>query len=235
MKRLAMLLSGLLMAPALAHADFKQGSQTLSVEIGAGGSSKEFAWSDVQAGARDEQVSDTGGSLGLQYVYYLKGSPAIGLGLDLIGNGLEDHDASNVFPNYDSTSHFRPGTTLAIMRLAYPKGVFRPYILGGLGFHTTRFLLQLRPNGSSTWSDTGTNETRDIVDDKATGFAAAFGFGADAFITEAFFIGMELRGTYLGKTNYGVTPAGRALGFNEVDDDLSVGNILFRTGFKFGA
>lgn len=220
---------------APAFADYLPGSQTINVQFGGGGSDNEFEWSKVRSDGRDVDATDAGGALGGQYIYYVTGQPAIGLGLDISHNFLHDHAETGIFPNLDSNSHFRPTTVLAVAKLAYPRGKFRPYVMAGVGVHNTHFLLELTPNGA-VWADTGTRETRKIIDGSASAAAVAWGVGADWFPTakDNFFLGLELRGNYLASANYGVTAQGRAAGFTEASDDLSFSNLFLRTGWKFG-
>ncbi len=216
-------------------ADYLPGSQTLNVQFGGGGSDNEFEWSDIRPDGRDVEATDGGGALGGQYIYYVTAQPAIGLGIDISHNFLGDHSERGIFPNLDSNSHFRPTTFLAMAKLAYPKGALRPYVFAGVGVHNTHFLLELTPNGA-TWSDTGTAETRKIMDGSASAAAVAYGVGADWFpaARDHFFLGLELRGNYLASADYGVTAQGRAAGFTNANGDLSYSNLFLRAGLKFG-
>jgi hypothetical protein len=234
MKKMMMLAALMIMCPLSARADFQKGSQTLNFHIGGGSTQNEFEWSSSSPDGRDEEAADGGPAGGGQYVYYLHASPGIGIGFDISHTGLKDHSASQVFPNLDSNSNFKPTTFLAIGKLAYPRGMFRPYLLGGIGLHSTDMLLELTPN-NATWADTGTTETRRVIDGSGNGFAAALGVGLDWFPIETLFFGLELRTTYLGSSGYGVTSEGRRIGFTEAEGDLSFSNIFLRAGFKFGA
>lgn len=212
-----------------AQAEFTAGSQTISVFGGFGGSNTNF---DFQPGNK-EPVTGYGGAFGGQYFYYLRGTPAIALGIDvassLNGNGRRD----DLLTGLNSTERLKSVVELIMARLSYPRGKIRPYIFSGVGVHDSVLQLSAQPQAGVTWLGGGT-ESRMLIDERETSAALGYGIGLDIFATESLFFGLELRGVWLVGLNTDTTPAITAAGyFRDNKEDVEQGNIFFRAGVKF--
>jgi hypothetical protein len=112
-----------------------------------------------------------------------------------------------------------------VTKLAFPSGRFRPYVLGGIG--ASRSMLDANfktPVGEIT-----------TFNSAKYGFLASIGIGLEFFIGEHFFLGPEWRTYFLSQNEHQPTDAGRALGIEPVRDPSSMGTLLLRLGWKFGA
>ena len=231
MKRLAMTIVMVSILGTWAQADFDKGSQTIAVFGGLSGSSAHYSY---QPGT-DRPVTGAGGAIGGQYVYYAKGSPAIGIGLDLNSsmNGTRTDD-DLLAGGYNTDQRLKSVIGLAIVKLAYPHGLFRPYVFGGMGVHSSSQLLTATPQPGVTWPNPPLGGQRVLVDEHKTSFALGGGVGFDLFLTETFFLGTELRGTLLTGLDTDDNAAIRYSGYTARNNyGISQGNILLRAGVKF--
>ena len=212
-----------------ARADLTPGSNTLAIFGGFGGSGAKY---DYQPGS-EEAVTGPGGAFGAQFLRYVKGGPAIAIGADITASPNGDSNSDDLLTGIDTTARTKTIIGLVIARLSYPKGTFRPYLFGGIGGHHCSQKLIGTPRGGTTWSGGG-SETRTLVDESKSSLALGGGIGLDLFLTESFFMGVELRGVWLGGMNTDDTAALESSGFNAHNsNDIGQGNILLRTGLKF--
>jgi hypothetical protein len=219
-------------AVGISHAsEFTPGSRTAAIFGGIGGVGTQYSY---QPGT-DEPASGGGGAYGAQFLYYVKGTPAIGLGFDLTSsmNGTRTDD-DLLSGGYNTDQRVKSLVGLAIARLSYPRGFFRPYIFGGLGFHNSSQLLTATPQAGVTWPNSPASGTRVLIDEHKTGFSLGFGIGSDLFITDNFFFGPELRIAWLGGLDTDDNAAIQHAGFTVRDKNgLAQTNLLFRAGWKF--
>jgi len=211
-----------------AHAEFTKGSQTIAVIGGFSGSGSTY---DYEPG-HSQPVTGGGGAFGAQYMYYLKDSPAIAIGADILSSPNGDRSDDDLLAGYDTTQRLKSVAGLVVARLSFPRGFFRPFIFGGMGAHSSSQKLMARPR-SGSWPGGG-NEVRALIDEDATSFALGAGVGFDLFFTESLFLGSEIRGTWLAGLNTEDNAALRSAGFtSDSDDGITQGNILLRLGLKF--
>ena len=111
-------------------------------------------------------------------------------------------------------------------KLVYPKGHWRPYVLGGLG--ASRSSIQ----GDVTAFSGESVQTFDSV---RGGFAGSWGVGMDVFPREHWFLGLELRQTILSRLLHEPTEAGKALGIQPVRDPGAISAVMLKVGYKFGS
>lgn len=229
MKRWTLMFMTIVTATACAHADLTRGSQTLAIFGGGGGSSSEY---DYQPG-HERPVTGGGGAFGGQYLYYVAGSPAIGIGADLSSSLNGDSNRHSLLTGYDTTARLKSVIGMVVARLAFPRGTWRPYIFGGIGVHDSTQQLSAAPQAGVTWTGGGTDR-RIMVDEHTTSAAIGYGVGMDIYPTDRFFIGAELRGTWLAGMDTDDTAALRAQGIR-VDEKsgISQGNVFLRLGVKF--
>jgi hypothetical protein len=231
MKRPCMMMALIAALGAVAHADFTPGSQTAAIFGGFGGSNTQYSY---QPGT-DRPVSGGGAAFGAQYLYYVRNSPAIAVGFDLASsmNGTRTDD-DLLAGGYDTDARVKSTIGLFIAKLAYPRGLFRPYLFGGLGFHSSSQLLTATPHAGVTWPNAPANGTRVLVDEHTGGLSLGLGIGFDLFLTETLFAGMELRGSWLQGLDTDDNAAVRNAGYTARDTNgVTQGNIFFRTGVKF--
>lgn len=220
----------ILLVTGVARADLHKGSQMLSLFGGVGFSSSKFEYG-VTGG--EEEVGDGGGAFGAQWVYTLRESPAVGIGLDASVTELSDRRTLTLVRGTDATTTLRTSALLAIMRLSYPTGRLRPYIFGGLGIHRTKAFISAKPYSTFTWSDTATSEDRVLLDETKTSLAIGYGVGLDLYLTERVFFGAEYRGIALAHRNFDQTPSATSAGLDLHKDSLNVQAILLRLGLQF--
>jgi opacity protein-like surface antigen len=219
----------MVMGQAIGHADFVSGSQTIAVFGGESGSSTRY---DFEPGS-ERRITGGGGSFGAQYLYYLKGTPAIAIGADLASSLNGNRRSGDMLAGFESTARLKSFVGMMIARLAFPRGPWRPYIFAGIGGHNSSQQLSAQPQAGVTWPGGGT-ENRMLIDEHKSSVAIGYGIGMDVFATESFFLGMELRAIWLGGLDTDDTAALRAAGFTEHSKEGSTqGNIFFRAGVKF--
>jgi hypothetical protein len=229
MKKLGLSIFVIAVAASGARADLSRGSQTAAIFGGAGGSSSNY---DYEPG-HQRPVTGGGGAFGGQYLYYVAGRPAIAIGADLASSLNGNSDRHTLLSGYDTTARTKSLVGLVVARLSFPHGIFRPYIFGGVGAHDSKQQLSARPQSGVTWPGGGTDE-RMVVDDHATSAAIGYGLGMDIYPTESFFLGLELRSTWLAGLSTDDTPALRAAGFTDDNENsIDQGNIFVRAGVKF--
>lgn len=229
MKRLVLASFGVLAFSGISHADFVKGSQSVALYGGFGSSSSEY---DYHPGDKDS-VSGAGAAFGGQYLYYVKGSPAIAIGADFLAAPNGTRHSDDPLHGFNTDARLKSQVGLITARLAYPKDQIRPYIFTGIGAYTGSQQLSAQPVAGNQWADGGTDR-RIMLDDHRTGAAVGFGIGLDLFPTESFFIGTELRGTWLAGLRAKETQALRDAGFHADNEDGTVQSyVLMHLGWKF--
>ena len=231
MKRFLLTLGLAIGSCSWVHADLVRGSQMVAIYGGVGGSSTPY---DFEPGRR-RSVTGGGGALGGQYVYTLTNHPCLAVGADVASSLNGDARSERMLLGYDTTARLKALTGLVIARLSFPRGTVRPYLFAGLGAHHSTQELSAQPLLGQTWPDGGT-ESRILIDEHRTSAAIGYGIGLDIFPKEAFFIGVEARGTWLAGLHTKDTAALRAAGFTADEDreqDIELGNIFLRFGVKF--
>ncbi len=199
MKPLGLLLSlaVLACAAAAARAGELDHDNELSFRLGAYGSGSEL---EVNG---KERVADGGGIGAFRYLLNLDKNAAIGV--DAVGLDAGHHDSQTLMTGFNTRTALKHSELLALLRGRFGQGRLRPYVLGGLGIHTTTFQLNAAPNNGSTWSGGGT-ESRSLMDDKKSGLATEVELGLDYLftnhLTAGAFFGLHLQSerTYDAKT-----------------------------------
>lgn len=214
---------------AIARADYAAGSQTVAVFGGFGGSSAQY---DYKPGSM-RPITGGGGAFGAQYLYYFKGSPAMAIGPDITSSFNGNRRSGDLLSGYESTARVKSLVGLVLLKLAYPRGFWRPYLMGGLGAHHSTQQLSAMPQPGNAWPGGGT-ESRMLVDEHKTSLAVGYGIGLDLYPTDSFFFGLEFRGAELFSLDNDDNTALRSAGFT-VDEKRGVnqGNIFLRVGVKF--
>src|SRR5260221_2854060 len=110
----------LMLAQDIGRAEFVAGSQTIAVFAGAGGSATRY---DYEPGS-DRKITGGGGAFGAQYLYYLKGTPALAFGADLASSANRNRRNGDMLAGYESTARLKSFVGMMIARLAFPRGTF---------------------------------------------------------------------------------------------------------------
>jgi hypothetical protein len=223
--------------PALA--DRLVGEHRLSLYGGFGYSPTEIS---MQSGGSD-RISNAGGAFGGQYVYHLQSVPALGFGLDFSYSRLEEHSSAQVLNLLNTQSDARSLIGLGIVKWRFPGKSIHPYVFAGAGFHRTSFYLDGQPIPGAYWLSapaaraavlvSGSTNRRTLIDGSATAWAASGGYGMDIDLGNFYFVGAELRSTWLGKATYSPTPAGAAV-VSPISGNFFLWNGFLRFGIRFG-
>ena len=225
-----LVLVALFVSPVLA--DFDTGNQTVELHGGLSSTSTEY---EVGPYDSDVRAADPGYAAGGQYIYYFHTQPTLGVGIDASYQHLSDHHTDQFIPNTDARFNLRSTDVLGVVKLAFPRGHWRPYVFLGLGAGRTSQLIAATPTPGNVWTDTQTAEERRFYDDDATQFAFGLGGGIDFFPNERFFWGFEIRDLFLARASFNPTPTGMAAGLLPTDDRYSLVNVLFHVGMKWGS
>ncbi|MFA5975150.1 MAG: outer membrane beta-barrel protein [Elusimicrobiota bacterium] len=188
-----------------------------------------FPSSSIQAGDRSDRVGARGTEWSANLLHHLAGKRAYwGLG----GGQFRSNDnVSQTFvPNAFSTITSKATTVLVLLRTDLSaQSRFVPYFIGGLGWAQNSLSVVAVPN--STWTDTGTSESRKLLKDSKNTLGYAYGLGLDYALNDRLLIGVEARYQGSLKNTYEMTPAGAAAtGQNSVRAPLN----LFATSVKAG-
>jgi len=213
MKAAFLALAVLAAAAAPLRADEGRGGNELSLSLGGYGSG-----SKVSVNGSEDKVGDGGGLLGFRYLRDLDDHVAIGVELNRLDAG--SHDSTTLIAHGDSRASLKTTEALAVARVRFGGGKLRPYVLGGLGLHTTTFHLESTPAAGFTWADTGTKETRVLFDDNQAGTALALEGGLDWRFSSALAAAVFASLHYQGRAEYRPTGAGANGGFTPMRGDF---------------
>lgn len=159
----------------------------------------------TNVGGGKETAGTTGLAIGGQFLYDLRKD--IGLGLDINHYGTGDRTSSSFIPAADSTLNSSVTSVLAVWKFSMlTDGKVWPYIIGGLGMASANLKVDAKPSAGFVWRDSGTNETRSLVDKTNTAFSGAVALGLDVPITSQIFLGAEARYTFVASATYDTTP-----------------------------
>lgn len=218
-----------LLASGAGAADWTKGSQAVVLFGGAGGSSSEYDFN----GPENDPVSGVGGAYGAQYFYTLTDHPSVAIGADIAVSPNGTREADDLLGGVDTDARLKSVVGMAIARLQFPRGTWRPYVFGGIGAHHSSLELSGRPRSGATWPNGG-SDPRMLVDQEKTSVVLGTGVGIDIFVTERAFLGFELRNAWLLGLDTGLTAAGTAAGYRDDSDSIiAQGNIFMRVGVQF--
>jgi len=231
MKRLITVVSITLAVAGPTLADTQPGSQTVAINLGGAIPLTKLDLTGVGGGTA--KVGTSGIFAGGQYLYQILGH--LGVGADVNYSNFGDNTSSTLIPAGDSTISSKALVALAIAKFNFlTEGKVLPYLLAGIGIHNTNLKIDTKPSPGFFWLDTGTTETRNVLDDSATNFAFGVGTGLDIPMTQNLIFGVELRYQYLASSTYATTPmTQQATGITDVKGAASMINIFGRLGYKF--
>jgi hypothetical protein len=212
-------------------ADYTKGTAMFQIYGGGAGLNGHYDRAGV---SRDEEDYADGGSLiGGQFLYFFHDSPCLAAGFDISHADFAKHDSTQLLTNRLTRSSASDTTGLAILRLSYPSGHFRPYVQGGVGAHSTSLTLQAIPINATTWRDAATTETRNLYDDGHVGPAMEGAVGIHIFFTERFFVGVELKVLSLIGKDFIPTAAGVTEGLGNTRGSVSESGLGLMLGLGF--
>jgi opacity protein-like surface antigen len=216
---------------AVAHADYHKGDYMFQIYSGGAALGGRYHQPGVN---KDEQnYADGAGVIGGQFLYYILDNPCLAVGVDVSHAGFDSHKSGQLLTNRNTQSSADSTVGVFVARLVYPKGRIRPYIQGGLGVHHTSLTLEGTPINSPGWQDTGTMETRPLVDDGHVGPAIEGAIGVHVYVTERFFVGAEYKVLDLVGKDFTPTAAGRLEGLATPAGSTTESAIGLMLGFGF--
>jgi hypothetical protein len=207
------------------------GSQMLSVDFGLAAPLSNVQF-DGTAGGGSASDGYTGPAFGLQYLYYTSPRAGWGVEFDFLNRGYAD--STNLLPAYDSRVYGNSALLLGVVKYSLTdRGPLRPFVVLGAGAHETSTVVDAYPLRASGWPDTGTGETRRLIDGNSAGFAATVRLGLDFGFFNPSVFSLEAGWTGLTSGTYQATSQGNALGITGVTGALNYFTFTGRWGLAF--
>jgi opacity protein-like surface antigen len=151
-------------------------------------------------GAGSDRIGSNGGAVGVQVMFPV--TENVSVGGDFLASDLGSKTSDALITGLHTDYHVHAKTFLACAKLASKRDKIEPFLFGGLGLHSSSMLADISPMSGLAWSDTGTTETRRVIDDSTMGFAAAMALGLDYYMSDKLSLGAEARYEYLAKTDF---------------------------------
>jgi len=206
-----------------------QGRHMLSLGAGLAEPVSKVDFRAIGGGSADN--GDLGVQLSGQYVYFP--TPRLGAGFEADYVSRSGTLSTRLYPAADARVAGDSWLMLAILRYSLrDAGKARPFVLVGAGGAWNKTTIDVRP---SIWADTGTHETRRLVDDDAWAPAASVRFGVDIRL-DALAPGcfsLEAGWTGIAAARYGAAPRGRAVGLDGVSAPLHLLSFTARHAWRF--
>jgi opacity protein-like surface antigen len=231
MKRIACLIAVAVLWPAVARADIHAGDHTLAINLGTVIPLSNIDVSD--AGGGKAKAGAAGFNGGGQYLFSV--NPTLALGADFNYSDTGKEESTSIIPGGDTEISYKSAIFMFLMRANLLTGSVVPYFVGGAGLHSTTLNADMKPQPGFVWLNTGTTETRNILNDTGSSFAGAIGFGTDFYLNENVFLGFEGRYQYMGNSTYNTTTlTALSTGVTAIKGTISAFNLSGRLGYKFG-
>ena len=215
--------------PVKAPPAFDDRRQLLSIGMGVAEPLGGVNFHSIGGGSASD--GDLGVQFGAQYLYFL--SPRLGVGVDTDYIDRTGTVSPRLLPSATSSVGGDTWLMLGILRYELAdKGPRRPFVLVGAGGAWNETTVDARP---ALWTDTGTHETRRLIDDGAWVPAASVRLGMDFDLDAAKsqMITLEAGWTGLASAHYAATPAGAQLGLSNVSGPLNILSFTARYGWGF--
>ncbi|MBI3563999.1 MAG: hypothetical protein HY079_02245 [Elusimicrobia bacterium] len=184
-----------------------------------------------EAGGGTASDGDVGPLFGLRYLRDV--SPRWSAGGEFRFEGRGGTDSPGLLANADASVSGSSVLFLGLLRRSFGRDGLRPYVLVGAGAHRTTTTIDAAPAAGFAWSDTGTGETRRLVDGDAWGAAATARAGVDFTPRDPGELSLEAGWTLLSRETYAATARGRALGLTGVTAPLQLFTLAVRWGWGF--
>lgn len=185
----------------------------------------------IQAGGSSDRAGSRGTEWSADFLH--QANPRLYWGL---GGGQfrsNDNVSQTFVPNAISTLSARSSTILLLSRTDLSSGSkYVPYMIAGVGWTRHSMLIAAVPETS--WADTGTSESRTLLEKSKDTLGYAYGLGLDYALTDALIIGVEARYQGSLKNTFDFSPAGVAItGQNNVQTSLNTFTASVKVGFKY--
>ena len=175
---------------------------------------------------------DVGPLVGLQYLYFASPNVAWGLEMNYYNRGATD--SPGLAPHYFAHVYGDSLLLLGDLKLSLTdRGPVRPYVLLGAGGHNTTTTISAHPNPFFGWPDTGTNESRLLVNDSTWGPAASVRLGLDFGFADPRVFSLEAGWTGLWNAGYQPTAQGQLIGLPGASGMLNYFTLAGRWGWTF--
>lgn len=218
---------GLLFFALPLKAEVQHGTQFVSVDAGL-----VLPRTELVLSGPAEKIGAAGPKIGLQYLYHTTNNWALGTEFNYSARGKLA--SSKFLTNSDSEIE---GTYLSALVLArytfFAERTFHPFVVLGVGFASNKLKIVSTPASGFVWTDTGTSETRTMVDSTQTGLASTFGFGFDIETSDTGFFGVEFRGQAIGEATYDASSSAKNLGLGGFKGLMGDLVLSARLGKKF--
>ncbi len=179
------------------------------------------------------QNGGTGARFGVQFLHALGPRLEAGVDVGFLDRGGMDEDG--LVPSAHAEISGDTFMPLAVLKYSFaPRGRFaRPYVLAGLGADHTSTTIDARPDFGFVWADSGTDETRRLVNGSNWGWASKLALGMEFRGWDPFMGAFELGWVQTTNPSLQATPDGRALGLNRVTGKLSELLFTVRWGWRY--
>lgn len=165
------------------------------------------------------QGSASGSAYGLRYLHST--TPYVAFGADVDFLRPADKNSDSLIANGRTSTSVDSSSLLGVVRLGPTDEILRPYFLLGVGMHFSTVKVEATPKPGFGWSDTGTTETRTLIDSGGRGVAIKIQGGADYAFTDNFLAGGFLAWNSVGSATYDSTDQAKALGVNSIKGSMS--------------
>lgn len=204
--------------------------QQLGIDLGLSIPTGDVDFASVGGGTASN--GDVSASVGGHYLYFPRPRLGVGFGVEYLARGPTS--SPGLLPAADSEVS---GGSVALMGLlkwilAFGDTV-QPYVLAGLGTARSWTVVDSQPRPGFVWSDTGTDETRRLVDGRAWTPAGTARLGLEFWPASPGVFGIEAGWTAIGAANHGATAAGRAIGLSGVSGAIHIITVGGRWGWRF--
>lgn len=178
-----------------------------------------------------DDLAGPGYSFGAQYFRQL--GPNFSTGVEIEKLGGTQHNSLTLINNLFTYSQFDSLTMMVLARLSSGEGKIRPYGIGGVGFHSTTIQINSFPQPGFTWADTGTVETRNVVNSTKSAAALTLQAGVNDTINESVSFGAGVAYYYLAAATYDASPDAKKLGLLGINQPLAGIRLVADLNFRF--
>ncbi len=205
-------------------------SQNLSIDLGLAAPLSDINFSGIGGGSASNGT--VGPLIGVQYLHDISSRLAAGAELQYASRGATD--SPGLLPNSEAHVFGDSVVLLALLKcFLADRGRARPFILVGIGADDTSTTVDAHPDFGFAWSDTGTAETRRLIDGSAWSLASTVRLGVDFDLRHADTLTLEAGWMGMSSASYGATGQGAALGLSGVSAALEYFTLAARWGFRF--
>jgi hypothetical protein len=204
--------------------------QQLGISLGLSIPTGDVDFSAIGGGSASN--GDVSAFAGGHYLYSVRPRLAWGFGVEYLARGPTD--SPGLLASADSSVSGGSVVLMGLLKALLAQGdTVQPYVLAGLGAARSWTVIDSQPQPGFVWNDTGTDETRRLVDGRAWTPAGTARLGLEFWPSSPGVFSLEAGWTAMGAAHHGATPAGRALGLSGVSGALHIITIGGRWGWRF--